>query len=441
MAEFVHLDRELLRAVQRGELPLELLNRVGLRHLLELCPHCRREALAFQKEIAGDAYGGVVLFQEMLKRKLPKLREEHRRAERDFAELMALPATERITKIERSRKRFRGEHLARLILDECTSRFTIDPAQALHLAELARAVIQYSAMASDVFELMALATACLANACRAGGKLREADEHYGHVHYLVSHYAVTDAEILARIADLESSLRKDQRRFALAEELLRRSITLYRVSALPGEIPRVLLNLGDLFYVQGLPQRALEATQAALDQLQAEPESRLYLMGRYNLTLQLADAGHPQQAATLLAEDQALYQQFSEPWTQLRLLCVQAKIAAGLGQVDRALELFSEAREGFIRQGIGYDAAMVSLEMALLYLRQGRISEIKELGEAMVAIFVAEDVHREAVAALILFQEAARAEAVTSHLLRDLRAYFRTARHDPEYRFVPSASR
>lgn len=441
MAELIHLDRELLRAVQRGELPLEILNRVGLRHLLELCPHCRREALAFQKEVSGDAYGGVVLFQEMLKRRLPKLREEHRRVERDFAELMALPAAERIPKVERSRKRFRGEHLTRLILEECERRFTTDPAQARHLAELARAVIQYSAIGSGVFELMALTTAYLANACRVGGHLRESDEHYEHVHYLVSRYAVTDTEILARLADLEGSLRKDQCRFSLAEELLRRSITLYQISARTGEIPRVLLKLGDLFYVQGLLQKAVEATQTALDQLQAEPHSRLYMMGRYNLTLQLADAGRPQEAAVLLAEDEALYGQFLDSWTQLRLLWVQAKIAAGLGQVDRALELFLEAREGFIGQGIGYEAAVISLEMALLYLRQGRINEMKELAEAMVAIFVAEDVHREAVAALVLFQEAARAEAVTSHLLKDLRVYFRTARHDPEYRFVPSASR
>jgi tetratricopeptide (TPR) repeat protein len=365
MAAFVHVDRELLRGVQRGELPPEILSRVGLRHLLELCPHCRHEALVFQKEISGDAYGEILVLQEMLKRQIPELWEEHRRADRDFAALMALPAAERIAKVERSRRRFRGAHLAQLILEECASCFTIDPAHARHLAELARAVIQYSARISGVFELMTLATSYLANACRVEGRFRESDERYGQVHYLVSQYAVTDTEILARLADFEGSLRKDQRRFTQAEELLRRSITLYRVSDRTGEIPRILLNLGDLFYVQGLLQKAIQATQTALDQLQVEPQSRLYMMGRYNLTLQLADAGRPQEAAMLLAEDEALYRRFPEPWTQLRVLGVQGRIAAGLGHRERAIELLSEARDGFIRQGNGDEAAVEFLERAL----------------------------------------------------------------------------
>jgi hypothetical protein len=42
------------------------------------------------------------------------------------------------------------------------------------------------------------------------------------------------------------------------------------------------------------------------------------------------------------------------------------------------------------------------------------------------------------VAALILFQETARAQAITAGLLEKLRAYFREARNDASYRFHPS---
>lgn len=204
------------------------------------------------------------------------------------------------------------------------------------------------------------------------------------------------------------------------------------------DMARVMLNLGDLFYVQGLPSKAMEATEEALRHLRSEPGSLLYLIGRYNLTLQLAETGRPEQAAEMLDADQDLYRRFPGPWTQLRLLCVQAKIAAGIGGLDRALALFGEAREGFIRQGIGFDAAIVSFEMAGIYLSQSRNTEICELAEAMAVIFNAQDVHREALAALVLFQEAARAEAVTQTLLIELRGYFMAARHDPDYRFSPS---
>jgi tetratricopeptide (TPR) repeat protein len=363
MAESVHLDRELMRAVLRGELPVSLLRRIGLDHLLDVCPHCRREVEALHRELSGDVYSTKVVLQELLKKQIPHLKREHRLAQHDLTELLTFPAEERIVKVERSRRRFRSGHLVQLLLDACEHRFTTDPPQARHLAELARAVIKHSPITSDVYyDLMALSGAYLANAWRAGGDLREADEQFRQVQELVSRSAVSDPEILARVADLESSLRKDQRRFSHARRLLIRSITLYRLTA-TREIPRILLKFGDLFYAQGLLQKAIEATQAALDQLPADPSSRLYMMGRYNLALQLADAGRPQEAAAYVAEDEELYRQHPEPWVQLRLLCLRAKIAAGFGELDLALDLLARSRAGFIGQGIGYDADMVSREM------------------------------------------------------------------------------
>ena len=50
----------------------------------------------------------------------------------------------------------------------------------------------------------------------------------------------------------------------------------------------------------------------------------------------------------------------------------------------------------------------------------------------MVPIFSAQDVHREATAALLLFQDAARREAVT---VREVGAYLEAARGNPELRF------
>ncbi len=57
----------------------------------------------------------------------------------------------------------------------------------------------------------------------------------------------------------------------------------------------------------------------------------------------------------------------------------------------------------------------------------------------MHVLFEAEDIHREAAATLLLFQEAARQKAVTAELIEDLNAYLRRARRDPALRFVPRA--
>ena len=77
----------------------------------------------------------------------------------------------------------------------------------------------------------------------------------------------------------------------------------------------------------------------------------------------------------------------------------------------------------------------MALKLARLYLLQGRTSEVKRLAEEMIPIFQAQDVHREALAALRLFQEAARREEVTTEQVRKLVKYLQEARNDPGRRF------
>jgi tetratricopeptide (TPR) repeat protein len=223
-------------------------------------------------------------------------------------------------------------------------------------------------------------------------------------------------------------LRKDQRRFAEAEELLTRAAMLFRISGDAIGTARVLLKLGALFSQQSLFGRAIETTEAALERLAVEEEPRLYLSGRHNLALYLAEAGRFAQAAGLVAADEDLYRQIPEPWLQLRLSWLLGKIAAGLGEGVEAERLFRETRDGFVRQGNGYDAAMASLDLALLYLREGRAADVLPLAEEMAALFGAQEVHREALAAVLLFQEAARREEVTAGMVRELAGRLETAR-------------
>ncbi len=87
-----------------------------------------------------------------------------------------------------------------------------------------------------------------------------------------------------------------------------------------------------------------------------------------------------------------------------------------------------ETRQGFLDQGIGYDVAMVSLDLAVLYIRDGRTAEVLRIAEETVALFEAQDVHREALAALRLFLEAARREEVTAEFVLEIGARLEAAR-------------
>ncbi len=57
------------------------------------------------------------------------------------------------------------------------------------------------------------------------------------------------------------------------------------------------------------------------------------------------------------------------------------------------------------------------------------------LAEELLAIFRAQKVHREALAALTLFYQAARKETATAELARRLGDYLYRAQHRPELRF------
>jgi tetratricopeptide (TPR) repeat protein len=426
----IHITRELLRAVARGELSERALAQIEAHHLESLCPVCRREMEAWREERTSEAGYEFVLqaLPAALGRHASDLLKRSREAERDLKELLAIPPEERLARIARARSRFRGPVLAERLIEESRRLTPADPREGYDLAEIARAVVQRSPDHPDTFSLLALASSQMANACRAGGELRRAGEHFQYVRYLVGHEGVTDPLVLAQIDHLEGSLRKDQRRFDEAEALLTRAAMLFRISGASVDTARALCTLGALFFQQGRFGQAIETTEAALEGLSSEEEPRLYLMGRHNLALYLAEAERFAQAAGLVAADEDLYRRQPEPWTQLRLSWLRGKIAAGLGETAEAERFFRETRDGFMRQGNGYDAAMASLDLALLYLKEGRTADVLPLAEEMVKLFEAQDVHREALAAVLLFQEAARREEVTAGMVRELAGRLETVR-------------
>jgi hypothetical protein len=114
---------------------------------------------------------------------------------------------------------------------------------------------------------------------------------------------------------------------------------------------------------------------------------------------------------------------------------IDALIAAGLGRTAEALSLLAHARQQFADRNMGYDVALALLEEAALLLDEGRTAEVKALTRDLPAVFEAEEVHREALAALRLFHEAAEREAATAELARRVLRYLFRARHDEGFRF------
>jgi tetratricopeptide (TPR) repeat protein len=435
----IHISRELLRAAVRGEIPPRLLLQLGANHLMGLCPHCRREIEAWQKERGTGAYDYSQVFQvlpKVIEEQAPRIIRQRKVAAGDLKTLLELPPEKRAERIRRAHDHFRSGALAELLIEESRKRIQTDPHDAFHLAELARIVIHHSPNVTGAFNLIVLATAHMANACRAMSDYRQAVEHFGHARYVITHEGVTEPEILARVDELEGSLYKDQRLFNEAEERLSRAALLYRLAGLKTEGVRVALKLAGVFFFRGDVAKAVETVRLALQRLRRIDDPRLYMCARYNLARYLTEAGEYREASDIIATEADLFRQFPEPWTQLRVTWLRGKIFAGRGNPEAAEKAFLEVLEGFIAQEHGYDAAMVAVEdLAPLYLKTNRTADVKRLAEEMIPIFQAADVHREALAALLLFQEAARQEELTLKLAREVAAYLKAARVDPSLRF------
>jgi len=71
---------------------------------------------------------------------------------------------------------------------------------------------------------------------------------------------------------------------------------------------------------------------------------------------------------------------------------------------------------------MGYDAALVSLDLAVLFALEHRTEDLKRLAAEVMQVFESRDVHREAVAALILFQNACEEERLTAELAGQIAA-------------------
>jgi tetratricopeptide (TPR) repeat protein len=433
----IHITRELLRAVARGDLPPQTLVEYGYKHLVGLCGICREEFAAFRREqtVRSDVNASFQALSAILNRHERDFKDVGKEVQRDLKELLSLPHERRLARIGRSVNRFRGALLASLLLDESRKAMPGDLETVQELAETAEAVLRRTPAGPGVADLASRSSAYLGNVSRMRGDVQEAQRRFYYARYLIKYEGVAEPRIYAEVDWLEGSLQLDQRHFAEAEELLTRSITLYTIAGDREKAGQPLLTLGLVHYHRGNYAKAIEATQEATYLLSEEADPRIYLSARHNLTLYHCEAGNYHAASDALHQDRDLYARFPDAWTQLRLVWLEGKIAHGLGNLEAAEKAFLATRSGFVEEGAGYDAAMVSIDLATIYTQQGRADEALRIAEEMHVVFKAEDVHREAVAALLLFQEAARQKSLTVEKLRDLSEYLKAARGNPSLRF------
>jgi tetratricopeptide (TPR) repeat protein len=404
-------------------------------HVLAVCPHCREVGgwllELHQANALPPVFGPIDAALARSRAEAPRLLEE----------LLPLAPEERLARLHAD-PRFVSWGLCELLARRSCQTAAEKPSEAVHLADLAVHVADRIAEEglfekSWVYQLRSLAWAALGNAQRVDGDLIGAERCFS---MSISWWeaGIKDTEDALGyepiLLDLQAPLRTAQRRFPEAIKLLDDAVKLFlhgehRDPHLAG---RSLISKAFLLTEMGESESALQTLKKANGLIDPAREPRLLLCLRHNLVDNLSKAGRHREADALLPDLRELAAAHGGALDRLRLRWVEGRVAAGLGEHEQAQQLLGGVRQTFLDASNPYEAALATLDLVVSHLEEGHTAEVRTLADEMVAVFRAHNVPREALVAVLLFQEAAHREAATAELAREVAASITRARGGAE---------
>lgn len=384
--------------------------------------------------IPEEAYASVV------DRAIASLADEQREAEKQraragrlIAELDGLARAQQMLMVRNS-ARYQVWALAEALLAESERGWSEDPHRSESHAELA---LEVAGHLTDrgyrkrlVEDLKAEAWSYIGNCRRIHSDLHAAQKAF-HSAWTCLRSGSGDPLAQARLLDLESSLQRARRNFDLAKEMLLGAIAGYRGAGDRHMEARALIKMSYLLTSMGDLDESVSVMERAAQLLEPHSDPALVFGLNRNLMLALMELGRTEEAGALVPRLRELAMSRGGRLERLRVLWAEGLLCKRLGQTELAGESLRQVREGFIDAGIGYDVALVSVDLAALYLEAGRTAEVRRLSQETYPLFLVRGVRREALAAWDLFRQAAERDAVTVGLLDDVATRIRQARSGP----------
>lgn len=221
-----------------------------------------------------------------------------------------------------------------------------------------------------------------------------------------------------RLLSLEASLRREQHRFPEALELI--DGAMVASGGEPAAMGRLLLQKSHILEQLSDCEGALSALEQAGPLLEPSGDPNLLFAHRFDTAASLHGLGRFTAAAELLPRVREMAVELRSQLHLLRVVWLEARVNAGLEKKAAAEAGLEQVRGAFTALGLPYDAALASLDLAVLWLEEGRTREVRHLADGLRWIFRAQKIDREALAALALFCEAARRDTATVELTRQV---------------------
>ena len=412
-----HIAADLLERFLR----LDASRREGrdiVHHLLSGCPECSAEARRIASGLGlfgGAEHPSPEAYEQAFTRALAAVSKTEERFAREklhgwaqWASVEPSSPADRLA-IVMADPAYHTVGFHERLLDASRWYIRTDPREAVDVIALAIAVAER--LDPEVHgrerlgDLRARVFADLGNARRLASDFEGSRQAFNEAWRILEDEGTGDPWERAHLIVLESGYIQDMGEFETAETSLEAALAIYRSLGDRHLEGRTLLKMADCIG-QALPKRGIAYIKRALPLIEAAKEPRLELCAQHDLAWFLHDLGHPEEALIVLDHARPLYRQFPDRWTQLRLHWLEGRIAASLGDLAEAESIFKQLWEELRARNLNHELVLVSIDLAEILVRKGDLNRAADLAAGCLPIMTAWGLHRYAVAAWVLFQEA-----------------------------------
>jgi tetratricopeptide (TPR) repeat protein len=440
-----HPTPDELAALSRGALAPRRALEVTL-HLLEGCRSCR-PVVPSPAEIIEPAEPALSTgdYDKVVERALAaalRQRQTYEGERTQVRRLVAELAAGGPAIVAEVRRRESGAPLVEALLERSWALRHEDPARTAELAWSATEVAADLALGPNgvkrAADLRFRAWAELGNALRVADDFDGAEQAFDTA---LGHWAAgtLDETLLARYLDLRASLYRARRELNSAQAALAVACSIYLRYGQRHLAGRAMIGHAIHTGLAGEPEAALQLISNGLSLIEEHREPDLVLTAVQNRICFLIECEQYDEARKILFLNRGRFQQETGHIFGLKVRWLEGRIDAGRGQQARAEEVLCEAREGFEAVGLGYNAALVTLDLAAVVLRQGRAAEASALVLEAAEAFTALRIHREMLMAVLYLRETVLQGMAEVPLVEKVAAFLRRAEHDASVRFEPQA--